>query len=135
MIRFLTLVGLLFLSAVAFAGDLASSGSHVATGCDSGQVSVSCGTSCCRAQPPYDLSTRQWTFDPAELISVHDIVYEPPKEPWEAMPVGGGDLSAMVRCTGGSLDLHLTKSDAWGFQPPPDAPSGSRFFNNVSPGT
>ena len=51
------------------------------------------------------------------------------------MPVGGGDLSAMVRCTGGSLVLHLTKSDAWGFQQPPDAPLGSRFFNNVSPGT
>jgi hypothetical protein len=64
------------------------------------------------------------------------VVYEkPPSEPWEAMPVGGGDLSAMVRCLGGSLVLHLTKSDAWGFQQTPDAPLGSRFFNNVSPGT
>jgi hypothetical protein len=49
------------------------------------------------------------------------------------MPVGGGDLSAMVRWDG-SLHLHLTKSDAWGFQSPQDAPAGSRFFNNVSPG-
>ena len=75
-------------------------------------------------------------FDSGRLVSAHDVVYqEPPSEPWEAMPVGGGDLSAMVRCTGGSLILHLTKSDAWGFQQPPDAPLGSRVFNNVSPGT
>lgn len=66
--------------------------------------------------------------------AAHDTVYTAPRpEPWEAMPVGGGDLSAMVRWDG-SLRLHLTKSDAWGFQEPPDAPIGSRFFNNVSPG-
>jgi len=76
------------------------------------------------------------TFDPARLVSADDVVYQqPPREPWEAMPVGGGDLSAMVRCMDGSLILHLTKSDAWGFQQPPDAPLGRRFFNNVSPGT
>lgn len=50
------------------------------------------------------------------------------------MPVGGGDLVAMVCADGQTLDLHLTKSDAWGFQAPPDAPPGTRFFNNVSPG-
>ena len=85
---------------------------------------------------PYDPSAMRWTFDPLGLVSGHDVVYEkPPTEPWEAMPVGGGDLSAMVRCLGGSLIVHLTKSDAWGFQKPADAPLGSRYFNNVSPGT
>ncbi|MFV2069226.1 MAG: glycoside hydrolase family 95-like protein [Pirellulales bacterium] len=68
-------------------------------------------------------------------VSRNDVLYVTPSvEPWEAMPVGGGDLSAMVRSDGAGLDLHLTKSDAWGFQAPPDAPLGSRFFNNVSPG-
>ncbi len=68
-------------------------------------------------------------------VSRNDVLYVTPSvEPWEAMPVGGGDLSAMVRSDGAGLDLHLTKSDAWGFQAPPDAPPGSRFFNNVSPG-
>jgi alpha-L-fucosidase 2 len=96
-----------------------------------------CSTTAAGQEPvPYDACAMRWTFDPAELVSAHDVAYErPPYEPWEAMPVGGGDLSAMVRCTGGSLILHLTKSDAWGFQAPPDAPMGSRFFNNVSPGT
>jgi len=69
------------------------------------------------------------------LVSHNDVVYTSlSPEPWDAMPVGGGDLSAMVRCDGENLHLHLTKSDAWGFQAPPDAPLGSRFFNNVSPG-
>jgi hypothetical protein len=68
-------------------------------------------------------------------VSRNDVLYVTPSvEPWEAMPVGGGDLSAMVRSDGGGVDLHLTKSDAWGYQAPPDAPPGSRFFNNVSPG-
>jgi len=72
--------------------------------------------------------------DPA-AVSRNDVLYVTPSvEPWEAMPVGGGDLSAMVRSDGAGLDLHLTKSDAWGYQAPPDAPPGSRFFNNVSPG-
>lgn len=73
--------------------------------------------------------------DPVEIVSRNDVVYSTASpEPWEAMPVGGGDLSAMVRFDGERLHLHLTKSDAWGFQAPADAPLGTRFFNNVSPG-
>ena len=71
---------------------------------------------------------------PGETVSCHDVVYTSlSKEPWEAMPTGGGDLSAMVRCDG-DVHLHLSKSDCWGFQAPPDAPLGSRYFNNLSPG-
>ena len=82
----------------------------------------------------YDAAQSKWLIDPSQVVSQHDTVYTTPSaEPWEPMPAGGGDLSAMVRCHG-SLDLHLTKSDAWGFQVPPDAPLGSRCFNNVSPG-
>lgn len=83
---------------------------------------------------PYDSKADRWLLDLEDLISQNDVVYTTPSpEPWEAMPTGGGDLSAMVRFDG-DLHLHLTKSDAWGFQAPPDAPPGSRFFNNVSPG-
>lgn len=71
---------------------------------------------------------------PSETVSCHDVVYAAlSKEPWEAMPTGGGDLSAMVRCDG-DVHLHLSKSDCWGFQAPADAQQGSRFFNNLSPG-
>ncbi len=86
-------------------------------------------------QIPYDPASATWLFDAAGLVSRNDVLYTSPSvEPWEAMPVGGGDLSAMVRYDGENLHLHLTKSDAWGFQTPPDAPLGTRFFNNVSPG-
>jgi len=84
---------------------------------------------------PYDQKTGRWLINPEMVVSRNDVLYVTPSvEPWEAMPVGGGDFSAMVRSDGGALDLHLTKSDAWGFQAPPDAPPGTRFFNNVSPG-
>ena len=83
---------------------------------------------------PYDTEASKWLFDPETIISRNDVLYTMPSfEPWEAMPVGGGDLLAMVRCNGG-IHLHLTKSDAWGFQAPPDAVPGTQFFNNVSPG-
>ncbi len=84
--------------------------------------------------PPYDAKTGAWLFDAGGIVSRNDVVYVTPSvQPWEAMPTGGGDLSAMVRFDG-DLHLHLTKSDAWGFQAPPDAKPGARFFNNVSPG-
>ena len=128
---------LIFLSTATFASDLVSFSSHSVTRCSPALISAGCGsTSLAADQPASDARTMRWTTDPRGFVSAHDVVYEkPPEEPWEAMPVGGGDLSTMVRCTGGSLVLHLTKSDAWGFQQPPDAPLGSRFFNNVSPGT
>ncbi len=86
-------------------------------------------------QIPYGSASATWLFDAAGLVSRNDVLYTSPSvEPWEAMPVGGGDLSAMVRCDGQDLHLHLTKSDAWGYQAAPDALLGTRFFNNVSPG-
>lgn len=83
---------------------------------------------------PYARARAEWLFDPETVVSRNDVLYTSPSpEPWEAMPTGGGDLSAMVRWDG-ALHLHLTKSDCWGFQAPPDAPPGTRFFNTVSPG-
>jgi len=81
-----------------------------------------------------DFQQGRWQVDPAEVVTQNDVLYTTPSvEPWEAMPTGGGDLSAMVRWDG-ALHLHLSKSDCWGFQATPDALPGSRFFNNVSPG-
>jgi len=83
---------------------------------------------------PFDFQQHRWRIDPAGIVSRNDVLYAAPSaEPWEAMPTGGGDLSAMVRWDG-SLHLHLSKSDCWGFQAPPDALPGTRFFNNTSPG-
>ena len=87
-----------------------------------------------RAGVPYSTDSSKWLVDDPSVVSRNDVLYTSPSpEPWEAMPVGGGELSAMVRWDG-DLHLHLTKSDCWGFQEPADAPLGSRYFNNVSPG-
>ena len=86
------------------------------------------------AEIAFDRELDRWSIDPVEIVSRNDVHYTTPSvEPWEAMPTGGGDLSAMVRCDG-ELHLHLSKSDCWGFQTPADAQLGARFFNNVSPG-
>ena len=83
---------------------------------------------------PFDFGQHRWLIDPMGIVSRNDVLYATPSvEPWEAMPTGGGDLSAMVRWDG-SLHLHLSKSDCWGFQAPPDALPGTRYFNNTSPG-
>ena len=82
----------------------------------------------------YSADTAEWLVDEESMVSRNDVLYTSPgPKPWEAMPVGGGDLSAMVRWDG-DLHLHLTKCDCWGYQEPADAVLGSRFFNNVSPG-
>ena len=92
------------------------------------------GSAVCAETTAYDAGEQVWLVDPRAVVSRNDVVYNTPSpEPWEAMPTGGGDLSAMVRWDG-SLRLHLTKSDCWGFQEPPEAFPGSRYFNNVSPG-
>jgi hypothetical protein len=97
-------------------------------------VAVLVGASDEEASVPYDAALAKWLIDPEGIVARNDVVYAASAgEPWEAMPVGGGDLSAMVRWDG-SLHLHLSKSDAWGFQVLPDALLGARMFNNVSPG-
>ncbi len=87
-----------------------------------------------RAGIPYSFDSAEWLVDEEAVVSRNDVLYTTPSPgPWEAMPVGGGDLSAMARWDG-SLHLHLTKSDCWGYRGPADAPLGTRLFNNVSPG-
>ena len=45
-----------------------------------------------------DSGRPRWLIDPAESVSRHDVLYTAPSpEPWEAMPTGGGDLSAFFR--------------------------------------
>jgi len=61
----------------------------------------------------YDAQTNQWLFDPQQIVSRNDVIYSGPAyNHWKSMPVGGGDLSAMVRCDG-ELHVHLSKSDNW----------------------
>ncbi|HOS03770.1 MAG TPA: DUF5703 domain-containing protein [Candidatus Hydrogenedentes bacterium] len=59
----------------------------------------------------YNVAKNQWLFDPARIVSRNDVIYTGPAyNIWKSMPVGGGDLSAMVRCDG-DLNVHLSKCD------------------------
>ena len=47
--------------------------------------------------------------------SIDTVYTRPPRKPFEAMPVGSGDLTAMVRVAD-TIELHLGKCDSWGFR-------------------
>ncbi|MFV1968380.1 MAG: hypothetical protein ACC628_23385 [Pirellulaceae bacterium] len=55
----------------------------------------------------YDVDAARWLFDPERMVARNDVLYiGPATTDWHAMPVGGGDLWARVRCDG---NLHLTQ--------------------------
>jgi hypothetical protein len=61
----------------------------------------------------YDVKAGKWLFNAEQIVSRNDVLYTAPvTTKWHSMPVGGGDLSGMVRCDG-DLHLHLSKSDCW----------------------
>ncbi|MBI5832286.1 MAG: hypothetical protein HZB16_08265 [Armatimonadetes bacterium] len=65
--------------------------------------------------PPTDFTTQT----PAQRrAALAPRFVKPAADPAEVMPVGAGDLSAMVSYTN-ALELHLTKSDAFGAQAEP----------------
>ena len=71
---------------------------------------------------------------PGGAVARNDVLYTTPSaEPWEAMPTGGGDLSAMVRWDG-SLHLHLSKSDALGISSAAGRLAGHAGFQQRQPG-
>jgi alpha-L-fucosidase 2 len=52
--------------------------------------------------------------DTAAYLSRHEVVYlSPPTEGWEGLPIGNGDLSAMIWTTENALRLQINKADIW----------------------
>jgi alpha-L-fucosidase 2 len=69
--------------------------------------------------------------DPSYLAR-HDIVYQsPPMEGWEGLPIGNGDLGAMLWCTKTGITLQVNKSDAWD-QPHGDVAMSLRSCGRVT---
>ncbi len=61
-----------------------------------------------RAGIPYSPDSAEWLIDEETVVSRNDVLYTTPSpEPWEAMPVGGGDLSAMAYNLNHDLDPLL----------------------------
>ena len=65
----------------------------------------------------YDLSGKgyhPYRFDISEYVKRHDVVFRGPMlRPFEALPVGNGDIAAMVWNTDTGLRMQINKNDLW----------------------
>lgn len=62
----------------------------------------------------YSPASGQWEISWPERVSQHDLVYlSPPQDPTLGMPIGNGDLGALLWSTDNGLVLPINKSDAW----------------------
>jgi alpha-L-fucosidase 2 len=60
------------------------------------------------------------SVDYASYLSQHDIVYQvPPRLGEQGMPIGDGDLGAMLWCPDGEVRLQINKTDLWWENPTP----------------
>lgn len=63
-----------------------------------------------------------YKFDMRDYLRRYDIVFRTPmKQPFEALPVGNGDISAMVWNTAETIEMQINKCDLW-TQPDGEAP-------------
>lgn len=75
------------------------------------------------------------SVDYATYLSQHDVVYNsPPRLGEQGMPIGDGDLGAMVWCPPGEIRLQINKSDLWWENTPPK-PGRWEDWQRLSAGT
>ena len=56
----------------------------------------------------------QWKIAWPERLSQHDVVYlSPPEDPSLGLPIGNGDMGALVWTTDRELVLAINKCDTW----------------------
>jgi len=78
-------------------------------------------------QSAYSPAAGQWEVSWPERLSQHDVVYlSPPDDPTLGLPIGNGDMGALLWTTGGGLVLAINKSDTWDDDDSPGPISGSR---------
>src|SRR5437870_1628992 len=69
----------------------------------------------------------KWHIDWPGRLSQHDVVYlSPPEDPSLGLPIGNGDLGALLWTTDSKLVLAINKCDTWDDNKPGD-------FTNWSP--
>lgn len=63
---------------------------------------------------PFNPKTFSWNLDWPGRISRYDLVYlSPPVDPMQGIPLGNGDVSALVWCEGSKIVVVLNKCDLW----------------------
>jgi len=75
----------------------------------------------------FNPETGDWELQWPERVTQHDLVYlSPPVDPMQGIPLGNGDMGALLWCEGSRIIIALNKCDLWD-----DAPFG-RFHNWIS---
>jgi hypothetical protein len=63
---------------------------------------------------PFNPKDFSWNLDWPGRISRYDLVYlSPPVDPMQGIPLGNGDVSALVWCEGSKIVVVLNKCDLW----------------------
>ncbi len=67
-----------------------------------------------RIESPYSPKDGEWHISWPERVSQHDIVYlSPPEDPTLGLPIGNGDLGALLWTGETGLVLAINKCDTW----------------------
>ncbi len=62
----------------------------------------------------WSLAEGRWNIPWPQRISQHDLVYlSPPDDPLQGLPIGNGDLGALVWVEGSRVRLAINKVDTW----------------------
>jgi hypothetical protein len=62
----------------------------------------------------YSLQDGTWNIDWPERLSQHDVVYlSPPEDPALGLPIGNGDVGALLWTTDRALIIAINKNDVW----------------------
>ncbi len=65
-------------------------------------------------ESPFSPHSGKWEIAWPERLSQHDVVYlSPPEDPTLGLPIGNGDLGALVWTTRRELVLAINKCDTW----------------------
>lgn len=62
----------------------------------------------------WSLAEGRWNIPWPQRVSRHDLVYlSPPDDPMQGLPIGNGDLGALVWVEGARVHLAINKVDTW----------------------
>lgn len=66
------------------------------------------------ARNHWSLAGGAWNISWPQRVSQHDLVYlSPPDDPMQGLPIGNGDLGALVWVEGSRVHLAINKVDTW----------------------
>lgn len=66
----------------------------------------------------YNVQNGEWNISWPERVSRHDLVYDnPPLDPTQGLPLGNGEIGALLWCESTKIVIAVNKSDLWDDSP------------------